>query len=82
MTKEAGLNREIAKAILDAVLAMSGPLDDLHSGIDRIEDCDLKADYLEKAGLVMRDLTFNFVLPIVRLYPDLDPDLSDRKSHP
>jgi hypothetical protein len=68
------MNKDVAKRILDAALALDVPIGVLDTLITQLEDGKEKEECLRALGNVIGIITKDFVFRIVRQYPELDPD--------
>ncbi|GIK98174.1 MAG: hypothetical protein BroJett029_23830 [Alphaproteobacteria bacterium] len=67
------MRRDLAVLIVDAVISFDNGLGTLDALIGRIEDEEERKRYEKTLGDVL-GLMMDFLLPIERQYPDLNPD--------
>ena len=68
------MDKKSAEDILSAALAMSRPIDVLVGEIYALPDGEEKKGMFRAMGDIMGALAMHIVFPIVKQYPELDPD--------
>jgi hypothetical protein len=68
------MKKDLAALIVDAVVSLDKDLGTLSTLINRIDDEEERKRYAKALGDVMGLLMFDFLLPIEKVYPDLNPD--------
>jgi hypothetical protein len=68
------VKKDLARLIVDAVVSFDSQLGELDTLIGRIEDDDERKRYQKSLGDLMGSLFGDFLHPIERQYPYLDPD--------
>lgn len=68
------MKKEIAALIVDAVVSLDKELGTLSVLIGRIDDEEERKKYDKAFADVLGLLMFDFLVPIEREYPDLNPD--------
>ena len=67
------MKKDLAALIVDAVVSLDGQIGELDTLISRIDEEEERKRYGKALGDVM-GLMFDFLLPIEREYPELNPD--------
>jgi len=68
------MEKTLAAKLIDSVLQLSGQLNDIDTQLQALpEDAEREA-LLRAHGSVMFELDSGLIRPLVRQYPDLDPD--------
>ena len=67
------MKKDLAALIVDAVISLDGQIGELDTLISRIDQEEERKRYGKALGDVM-GLMFDFLLPIEREYPELNPD--------
>lgn len=67
------MKKDLAALIVDAVVSLDGQIGELDTLICRIDEDEERRKYGKALGDVM-GLMFDFLLPIEREYPELNPD--------
>ena len=73
------MHRSTAERLMEAYARVGTALNDVDPLIRSIPDTDERNNHLRALGTMMQDLWLQLMAPIVREYPDLDPD---RRSSP
>ena len=68
------MDRKTAELLMKELLALSRPLNSATAIVDKIADEEERNKLRREIGEVMGSLYANLMLPIIRQYPDLDPD--------
>jgi hypothetical protein len=68
------MKRDTAMVLMDALLRLSPPFDELTSITYQIEDETERKLVRRQIANAMQSLGYELVMHIVRQYPDLDPD--------
>jgi hypothetical protein len=68
------MEKKQAEDILNAALALSKPIDTLIDNMQTLSEGDERKQMLKAAGDIMGILAIHIVFPIVKQYPELDPD--------
>ena len=68
------MERETAKRLLAAALALDRPLGELDGVISELEEGEEKDECRRALGDLMRITTLQLVFRVYRRYPELDPD--------
>ena len=75
------MDRKTAERLMGEMLALGGPLDSATEIVDQIADKDERSNLRREIGELMGAIYTNIMLPIIRQYPDLDPDaMPSRRS--
>ena len=67
------MDRDLAEKIVKGVLDLSPPLNALDKLSEQIADCEAAREFRRALGELMGS-TLALLRPIVRQFPDLDPD--------
>ena len=67
------MEKPLASRLIEALVALDGPIDKVNDLIFEIADPDEKRAFIHALGDVMGD-TYKLMILILRQYPDLDPD--------
>ena len=68
------MDRSVAELLMKDMLAMSEPLNSITILCERIGDTEERKTFRRGVGQLMDKLYADLMLPIIRQYPDLDPD--------
>ena len=68
------MEKSTASKVIQSVLQLSDPLNDLDELLRTLPDDDERKALLRSLGSVMAELYIGLIRPLVRQYPDLDPD--------
>ena len=68
------MKRDTAVALMDALLRLSPPFDELTDITYQIQDEAERVFVRRRIADAMQSLGYDLVMHIVRQYPDLDPD--------
>ncbi len=68
------MDRQIAEQLMKSILDLSAPLNLATSLTAQIDDKELQAKMRKAIGEIMNTAYIDLMRPIVRQYPDLDPD--------
>ncbi len=68
------MEKALAEVILKSVLRLGNGFNDLDTLVRDLKDSDERRRLLNCLGMVMSELNAGVVIPIVRQYPELDPD--------
>ncbi len=68
------MEKKQASDILESVLALNRPLGQVMDATEALPDGTERAEMVKAVGEILKILTLNIVFPIVRQYPELDPD--------
>lgn len=68
------MDKPTASKIIRSVLELSHRLDDVDAELRNIGSEDEKQQFLRALGTIMVELNTGLIRPLVRQYPDLDPD--------
>ena len=68
------MRRDLAALIVDTVVSLDKGLGTLNTLIGRIDDEQERKRYVKTLGDVLDSLMTDFLRPIEREYPDLNPD--------
>ena len=68
------MDKKVAKSLMASFFAMSEPLNAASDLIDEIDDMAEQKTFREGVGRIMGSLYTDLMVPIIRQYPDLDPD--------
>ena len=67
------MKKDLAALIVDAVVSLDGQIGELDTLISRIDEEEKRKRYGKALGDLM-GLMFDFLIPIEREYPELNPD--------
>lgn len=70
------MDRNVAELLMKSLLALGKPLNDATVAADQIIDEDERKNFLKILGRFMGNIYTELMIPIIRQYPDLDPDKS------
>lgn len=68
------VEKDLAALILKSVLSLGRALNDLDPILRDVKDVDEKKRLLNCLGVVMAELNAGIVIPIIKQYPEMDPD--------
>ena len=68
------MNREIAETLMNQLLAMSDPLNRATELSQKIVEKDEREQFRKGIGEIMNIIYLQLMNPIIKQYPDLDPD--------
>ena len=68
------MDRETAESLMASLLKLSEPLNSATHAINRISDKEEQAKARRVIGEIMNKTYTELMMPIIRQYPDLDPD--------
>ena len=68
------MNREIAETLMSQLLAMSDPLNRATELSQKIVEKDEREQFRKGIGEIMNIIYLQLMNPIIKQYPDLDPD--------
>jgi hypothetical protein len=68
------MDTSTAETLMKAVLSLEGPLGEVYVAVSGIADPREKHLWIRKLGSLFRLHHEEFIRPIVRDFPDLDPD--------
>ncbi len=70
------MEKHLAKQFADAALSLGDRLNKLHALSDLVADGQSRRQFKIHLGEAMTIMNCDILMPIVKLYPDLDPDKS------
>jgi hypothetical protein len=73
------MNKDVAGSLIAQCVAMDAPITKMTEIIDGIEDEETRDRFRRAVGNLMGFIFAEIMLPIERLYPDLNPD-NDRRA--
>lgn len=68
------VDKPVASRIANLIASIDGPLGEIDEVISQIVDQTERRVWAEKLGNVLRVMNDEFIRPISREFPDLDPD--------
>jgi len=68
------MNRELAKRVIDAAVSLDKALGELDVSVSAIPDMDERRKFATRLGDVIGQINASFIRPLVKQYPDLEPD--------
>lgn len=68
------MEKPLAARLIEACVGLNTPIGKLDELVTEIADPDEKAAFVQALGAVMGDIYEKLMIPILRQYPDLDPD--------
>jgi len=68
------MEKALASKLIDSVLQLSGQLNDIDAQLLALPEGAERETLLRALGSVMFELDSGLIRPLVRQYPDLDPD--------
>jgi hypothetical protein len=68
------MEKALAEVILQSVLSLSKTFNDLDPIVREIKDPEERRRLLVCLGTVMAELSTEIIFPIVKQYPEMDPD--------
>jgi hypothetical protein len=68
------MQRELAGKLMDALLRLGPGFNEIDALVRKIEEPSERSQFLRKLAEGMHVMGYDLVMPIVRQYPDLDPD--------
>ncbi len=68
------VDRQTAELLMRDLLALSGPLNSATLLTNQIADKDERERSRRAIGTIMNEVYTNLMMPIIRQYPELDPD--------
>ena len=71
------MEKALADIILKSVLNLGKALNDLDPIVREVNDLDERKRLLICLGVVMSELNAGIVIPIIKQYPEMDPDASE-----
>ena len=72
------MEKPLASKFMEALVALDPPINELSLLVAEITDPDERRGYIQAVGDVMGHVYGKLMIPILRGYPDLDPDKSRR----
>jgi hypothetical protein len=71
------MDRTVAERIMKELLALTDPLNSATEATTRITDKEEQASFRRSIGEIMNSVYAHLMRPIIKQYPDLDPDKED-----
>jgi len=68
------MEKALAAKLINSVLQLSGQLNDIDEQLQALPEDTEREALLRALGSVMFELDSGLIRPLVRQYPDLDPD--------
>lgn len=68
------MNFQIGKRLFEASLSLDAGLGQIDTILSGLSDEDEKKVWIERLGNVLRSVNEELVVPLLKLYPELDPD--------
>ena len=68
------MDKPLAARFIEACVALNAPIGKLDTLVTEIVDPAEKAAFIQAVGAVIGDIYEKLMIPILRQYPDLDPD--------
>lgn len=71
---EASVERSVANELMSNVSRLDDALTLIEGSIEKISDEDERKRYKRELGIVMVEIYDKIMRPVIKEYPDLDPD--------
>jgi hypothetical protein len=68
------MNRELSRGIIDTAVGMGKALGELDLAVGAIPDMDERKKFSTSLADVIGQINDSFIRPLVKQYPDLEPD--------
>ncbi len=68
------MDKKYASSILEAALALDPHIGALMAQIDALPDSEEKTEMSKATGDILKSMTLDIIFPILKQYPELDPD--------
>ncbi len=70
------MEKDVAEAIISAAVSLDAGLGELFDQIERVTEESTRRQLKQAAGNLMELITRDIIFPIVKVFPELDPDVS------
>lgn len=68
------MDKQLAEQLMEKLHSLDGPINDACELVEQIADKDEMRRYRKGLGELMGHIYTDLMMPILRQYPDLDPD--------
>lgn len=68
------MDKKLASEIINSAMELGAVCNKIEPLLRRITEDDERKEFLRCLGKIMGDVNINMILPIIKKYPELDPD--------